>query len=264
MDALKTKVWHMFNPGSDGSTGMDWVDKSLLALIFLNVVAVIAGSVDAVEHRFGGLLHAFELISVVIFAVEYVARLWSCSAAPQYGGGWRGRLRFALTPMAIIDLLAIAPAVVPLFAAVDLRVLRMLRLLRVLRIAKLVRYVESLALFRRVLASKREELIVTSVIWLFLVVMSSTVMYFAEHEAQPNVFPDIPTTMWWAVMTLTTIGYGDVVPQTGAGRLITALVAILGIGLFALPTAILGSAFVEAVQARKQPRTCPHCGKPLA
>jgi voltage-gated potassium channel len=147
---------------------------------------------------------------------------------------------------------------------IDLRFLRALRLFRIFRIAKLGRYSSSVRLIGKVLSQKREELIVTGMIMGLLVVVSSSFMYFAENEAQPDKFPDIPSSMWWAIVTLTTVGYGDVHPVTPLGRVFAAIIAMLGIGMFALPAGILGASFMEELDRKKgQGHVCPHCGKEL-
>jgi voltage-gated potassium channel len=259
---LRQRTWEIFEVADQGDSISRLVDYFLLTLIFTNVVAVIAGTVDSIAIRFGDFLDWFELFSVVVFTAEYLGRLWSCTVRPKYAHPVTGRLRFALTPMEVIDLLAILPFYLP-FLGVDLRFLRVLRLLRIFRVAKLGRYVESIHLFAKVLQKKKEELVLTLGVVVFLLVITASLMYFTEHDAQPESFPNIPATMWWAVATLTTVGYGDVYPITAAGRVLGAVVAILGIGLFALPTAILGSGFLEAIQETRQPKVCPHCGEVL-
>lgn len=261
---LKERVWRWLEveQTADGQAHYDLFDWFLLVLIFLNVLAAIIGTVAVVEQQFGFYLHAFEVFSVGVFTVEYLARLWACTVVPRYAHPVWGRLRFALTPLALIDLLAILPFYLPLLG-VDLRVVRVFRLARLFRVAKLGRYVESLQLFGHIWQNKRDELIVTSVLWLFLLITSASLMYYAEHDAQPEAFSSVPATMWWAITTLTTVGYGDMYPVTPVGRFLGALVAVLGIGLFALPTAILGAGFIEAIQERKRKRVCPHCGRPL-
>ena len=166
-------------------------------------------------------------------------------------------------PMTIIDLFAVLPFYLS-FVHTDLRFLRALRLFRIIRVAKLTRYSTSVRLFGRVFKESKEELVITLVVMILLIVMSSSFMYFAEHEAQPDKFSDIPSTMWWSVVTLTTVGYGDVYPVTTLGKLFASLISIAGIGMFALPTGILGANFVAQLQKRKpDKRICPHCGKEI-
>ena len=153
------------------------------------------------------------------------------------------------------------------FLSVDLRVLRMFRLfriMRIMRIAKLARYSESLQMLLRVVKSRREHLISAVFILLILLVVAASLMYYAEHDAQPKVFSSIPAAMWWAAATLTTVGYGDAYPVTAIGKVMAAIIAMLGIGMFALPTGILGAAFLEDLDSRKKNQRCPHCGKEIA
>lgn len=252
----------ILEPAETGDRTSRIFDFSILLLIFLNVLAVIVGSVPSVEKRWGSPLDAFETVSVIVFTVEYLARLWSCTADPRFSGRIRGRIRFACRPMLMIDLLAILPFYLPYFAF-DLRTLRILRLARILRVAKIARYYASLALIKSVVIAKKEELVLTSAVLVLLVVVSSSILYYCENAVQPKAFSSIPATMWWSVATLTTVGYGDMSPVTVLGKLCASLIAVLGIGMFALPTGILGAGFVEAIEKRKRQECCPHCGKQL-
>lgn len=222
----------------------------------------------SIQDRWAWELDAFEVLSVAAFTAEYAARLWSSTADPRFARPVLGRLRFALTPMALVDLIAVLPSYLA-FLAVDLRSVRALRLVRILRVAKLGRYSESWRLIAQTLRSKKEEMVLSFGILIVLIVIGATLMYHAEGAAQPERFPDIPSTMWWAVITLTTIGYGDVYPVTGLGRLLGGLIAILGVLTIALPTGIFAAGFAEEVARAKatreaaRPPACPHCGKPI-
>jgi voltage-gated potassium channel len=171
-----------------------------------------------------------------------------------------------LTPLALIDLLAIIPFYLPLLSP-QMRVGRALRLFRLFRVLKLNRYTDSLTIVVQVLRLKQEELILSLFVLSILLAIASSLIYFAEHQAQPDAFSSIPEAMWWGTITLTTVGYGDVYPVTLIGRILGAILAILGIGLFALPAGILASGFAEELQVRKsrqqpeQTRICPHCGE---
>lgn len=260
--SVRKRTWEIVEAAKAGDTASRVFDIAILALIFLNVIAVIVGSVQSVQERWRAFLDVFEIVSVLIFTVEYVARLWSCTVDPEYSGRIRGRLRLALRAMSIIDLLAILPFYLP-FLGIDLRSLRVLRLLRILRVAKVGRYYSSLNLIKHVFQSKKEELVLTSALMGLLLVVSSSVLYYCENAVQPDAFSSIPATMWWAVATLTTVGYGDMYPVTLMGKFCASIIAILGIGMFALPTGILGAGFMEAIQKKKGQHVCPHCGKEL-
>ncbi|MAE63994.1 MAG: potassium channel protein, partial [Phycisphaeraceae bacterium] len=159
-------------------------------------------------------------------------------------------------------LAAILPFYLPT-TAMDARSLRAVRLVRVLRILKLARYSDALRTFGRVFVAQKEPLGLTVFLLMLLLVMSASFMYYAEREAQPEVFSSIPATMWWAVATLSTVGYGDTFPVTEWGRVLGSIIAFLGIGMFALPTGILGAGFIEEYQGRRESKTCPHCGKQI-
>lgn len=196
------------------------------------------------------------------FTIEYLLRLWSCTVDSRFRNPVLGRIRFALRPLLIIDLVAILPFYLPIIIPFDLRFLRALRLIRILRMLKMGRYSESLRLFASVLKSKKEELVIAVFVTFILLIVSSSLMYFVENEAQPENFSSIPDAMWWGVATMTTVGYGDVYPVTPVGRFLGAIIAILGIGMFALPAGILASGFVEEIQKRRTGHIrCPYCGK---
>jgi voltage-gated potassium channel len=263
---LKKKTWEILEvdrPGDERGRVLDAFDVFILALILLNLIAVILGTVKSIETRFQSALRWFEVFSVAVFTVEYLARVWACVSQGEYSRPVIGRLRFMLQPMAIIDLLAVLPFYLT-FLTADLRFIRALRLFRLFRVAKLGRYSSSVRLFGRVFRNKKEELLVTMMVMLLMIIMSASLMYFAENEAQPDKFSDIPSTVWWAVMTLTTVGYGDIFPITPLGKLLTMVIAILGIGMFALPVGIFGAGFVEEIQKQKAGKTnCPHCGEEI-
>lgn len=262
--SLRLRVYEILNVGESGDRLSRFVDIFLIILILTNVLAVILGTVPSLGQRYGQSFAVFESFSVAVFTIEYLLRIWSSTSDPAYKDSFLGRVRFAMRPSMVIDLLAIAPYYLT-FVVVDLRVLRALRLLRILRIVKLGRYSRAMQTLGRVLAQKKEELVVTLSAMIILLVISSSLMYFAEREAQPEVFSSIPAAMWWGVATLTTVGYGDVYPITWLGRVMAAVVAVLGIGMFALPAGILGAGFLEALEATNcEEGACPHCGRPMA
>ncbi len=258
---IRRRTWDILDVTQKNDKTSRFFGAAILALIFLNVVAAVAGSIRSVAARCGAFLDVFEIVSVIIFTVEYLARLWSCTVVPRFHGSIRGRIRFAFQGMSIVDLLSILPFYLP-FVSADLRSFRVLRLLRLFRIAKIIRYYSRLNLIRQVFESKKEELVLTSILIGLLLVVSSSVLFYCENPVQPDVFSSIPATMWWAVTTLTTVGYGDIYPVTMLGKFFAGIIAILGIGMFALPTGILSAGFVETIQkTRESKRICPHCGK---
>lgn len=259
---IRNRTWEIVEAAKSGDKASRVFDVAILVLIFLNVIAVIVGSVQSVQERWGAFLNVFEAFSVVIFSAEYAARLWSCTVDARFSGRFRGRIRLAFQAMSIIDLISILPFYLP-FLGMDLRSLRVLRLLRILRVAKVGRYYSSLNLIKEVFQSKKEELVLTSALMGILLVVSSSLLFYCENAVQPDTFSSIPATMWWSVATLTTVGYGDMYPVTLMGKFCASIIAVLGIGMFALPTGIIGAGFIEAIQKKKGSHSCPHCGKEL-
>lgn len=235
----------------------------LMILIFVNVIAVVLETVDSLNQKYGAIFNAIEYVSAIIFTTEYILRLWIAPLTPKFSKPISGRFRYAATPLAVIDLIAILPVILPLFFATDLFFIRFLRVFRLFRLLKLNRYVESLNTLDDVVRAKKEELLVMLAMIMMLLLFSSSLMYLIEHEAQPDKFPDIPSAMWWGIATLTTVGYGDVFPITGLGKLLGAFIALLGVGMFALPAGLLASGFAEEIRKCREKNNkcvCPHCG----
>ena len=246
---MKSRLFRLLD-GSDqeGDAGRA-VNFFLVFLILFNVLAVIFESISEVGARYAAYFGAFELFSVILFSLEYVMRVWTSTEDPHriHRGPVADRLRYMFTPMAIVDFLAIAPFYVSMVFAVDLRFLRVFRLLRLL---KLTRYSPAIEMLGRVLYNERRALLSALLFMLVLLVFASSLMHLIEHKAQPERFASIPAAMWWAVVTLTTVGYGDVAPVTAAGKLLGGFVTILGVGTFAMPAGILASGFAQEIKKR--------------
>jgi voltage-gated potassium channel len=248
-------------PKHDDKTSR-YFDIFILTLIVANVTAIILETVPFFGSRFSDYFKAFELFSVVVFSIEYLVRLWSCTSAREFRNPVVGRIRFALSIYMLIDLIAILPSYLPLVFTFDLR---FVRILRVFRLLKLTRYLKAIDLFKSVFWSRKEQLALSMSLMFLLLILMSCIMFHVENEAQPEVFSDIISTMWWAVAALTTVGYGDAVPVTALGKVLSSLMSILGIAFFALPTAIIGSGFTEIIQKSntKKVQRCPHCGREI-
>jgi voltage-gated potassium channel len=261
-EPVKTRVRQLLEVSEADDRASHVVDVFLFTLIVVNVFAAILETVPSIERRYGVWLDDFELASGIVFAVEYLLRIWSCTVDARYARPLMGRLKFALTPFALVDLIAIVPVFVPLLG-IELRQLRILRLLRLLRAAKVARYNRALQLIGHVMIERRGELIATVGLMTGLLIGASSALYLVERDVQPDAFGSIPAAMWWAIATLTTVGYGDVTPVTALGRSLAAVVAVFGIGLFALPAGVFGAALLEKLQAKKTSE-CPHCGRSLS
>ncbi len=256
-EAFQSRLWRLLEPGDDPSPTARRVATAISTLVVINVLAVMIETVPSMSTPW---LHAvcdwIESISISVFTVEYAARLWASGADPQYRGAF-GRLQYMGTPMAIIDLLAIVPGFVA--STTDLRTLRLFRVLYLLRILKLGRTSRALRTLGRVLFRTRSELAMCGAVAGLLLLIASSLIYFAEREAQPDVFSSIPHAMWWATAALTTVGYGDVVPVTPFGKMVGSVIAFIGMGLFALPAGVLGGAFMKELEGLNI--KCPHCGR---
>lgn len=261
--ATKKKVYLLLDP-TEGDTKWDKIINSLIIfLIVLNTFAVILETVDSIYNANKDFFTVLEFFTVTIFSVEYILRVWSCTAIQKYKHPLFGRLKYIFSFGALIDLMAILPFYLPVLTKYDLRFVRILRLFRFFRFLKLSRYLKASRVIAKVFASKKEELILSLGITVFLIVIASSIMYYTEHDAQPDKFSSIPETMWWSVATLTTVGYGDLYPITPLGKTLTAVISILGIGMFALPAGILASGFSDEFKTLKKRKTCPYCGKEI-
>ncbi|HEU0186845.1 MAG TPA: ion transporter [Gallionellaceae bacterium] len=257
--SLKHRLHHILYGQHTNDRWVDAFNIALTALILLNVAAMMLETVEPLYREWLHFFSAFELVSVGLFALEYLIRLWVSDLTPAYQAPF-GRLRYLFSPMALIDLAAILPSLL-FIGRLDLRFLRVVRLFRIVRLLHLPHCNSAMHDIWQAARSKRSEFLIAGAIMFTLLIISSSLMYFAEHDAQPVAFSSIPAALWWGIITLTTVGYGDVYPVTIAGKMIAAFFAALGIGFFALPSAILASALIE--QSRRKETRCPHCGKSL-
>ena len=249
---IKSRVYRAISNDSIETSSLNrFLSLSLMLLIIFNVSAVLLESVGPIYLAYESFFTYFELISIAIFSIEYILRLWVCTEDPRYASTFRGRFNYARSSLALIDLLAILPFYLPFLIAMDLRFLRMLRLFRLFRLFKLARYSAALTLIKKAFLKNYEVLVSAFIILIILLIVSSTLMYHVEFEAQPDAFDSIPSTMWWAIATLTTVGYGDIYPITPLGKFLGAFIAILGISMFAIPTGVFASSFLEEMQKRK-------------
>lgn len=248
---LKQRVFNLVELSEEKKTGSWYFDIFIISLILLSCLAIVLESISSLRIQYSDLFNKFELFCVVVFTTEYILRIYSITESDKFKGAITGRIKYSLTAYALIDLFAILPFYVAHFFS-DGMFLRVLRLLRFIRLLKIFRFLNSLTIIDDVIRAKKDELIISFIIILKVLFISSTIMYYCENTAQPDKFSSIPETMWWAMMTLTTVGYGDVVPVTVAGKVISAIISLIGICLFALPTAILASGFSEEIQNRRE------------
>lgn len=250
MRAIRKLTYDTLETGKNHHGIGNIIQIFLVALISLNVLCVILETMPSNNIQEQRWFSQFEIFSVIIFSIEYFARVWSSieNEKIQYDHPLWGRLRYMLTPLALIDLLVILPFYLSMMMIVDLRFMRVLRLLRVF---KLTRYSASMSLLLQVLRREARSIGAALFVILMLMVLASSLIYYAEHQAQPMAFSSIPAAMWWSIVTMTTLGYGDVIPITVVGKILASIISIMSLGIVALPAGILASGFNEAIRERR-------------
>lgn len=267
INQVKSVINDILNSGDEHKGWIYKIDDVLInGLIVLNVIAIILESFHDIYLEYHNFFYVFELFSVAIFTFEYILRIWVADIYYLHLSGVKARFRYIFSLYGLIDIIAILPFYIPNLIKLDLRFVRILRLLRLFRIFKLIKYSSSLQLIGNVIKNRKNELLITIFVTTIIILIASSLMYELENEVQPDKFPNILASFWWAVATLTTIGYGDVYPLTGWGQFLAAITAIFGIGLVAVPTGILSMGFVEEIgkkNSKKEKNKCPHCGESL-
>ena len=256
----KQRIWEILEISKEKDQHSKIFDYFISILIGLNVLAIILETEKGLFGEYETIFRYFEIFSIIIFTVEYCLRIWSCTSVEEYSHSFIGRVKYFFSPMALIDLIAIAPFYLT-FIIADARILRILRFLRVLKVTKHFHHSNTFHIITNTIFKKRSELISSLVLMFSLLLICATGVFFAENGAQPDKFSSIPSAMWWAVATLTTVGYGDIFPVTSLGKILGSVSAIFGIGLFALPAGLLASGFSDEMQ--KEKKFCPHCGEKL-
>lgn len=259
---IKSQVFEIIEVGKSLPSRI--FDVFIIIMIILTLITVIAETFD-IPSFCQNIFDKFEIVSVIVFTIEYILRIWTADLLHPELSPLRARLKYIVSFMAIIDLLAILPFYLPFFIKIDLRALRALRVVRLLRIFKINRYTNALNTIGQVFKNKASQLISSIMIVGLLMIIASVLMYNIESAAQPETFSNAIEAMWWAVATLTTVGYGDVYPITAAGKVLATIIAFLGIGMVAVPTGIITAGFSELVksddkQEKDEKKYCPYCG----
>lgn len=245
---LRNRWFHLLTPGDTTSKLAMWINIGLGTTILINVLSVVFDTVPDIAARHADTFIVIEMVSVIIFGTEYLARVWIAPEDPRFQGRFP-RLRYMISPMAIIDLVAILPVFLFFFTSMDLRFIRIFRLLRLL---KFTRYSTGLELMVVVIRQQLPVFGAAVAALLCLLMFSAGAIYLLEHRAQPEYFGDLPKSLYWTVITLTTVGYGDVVPVTVGGKIFATLIALTGVGIVAVPAGILASAFTRELSRREE------------
>lgn len=265
---MKRRVFDIINKAEAGDQASRIFDLGIMVLIVLSVISIILQSFEDISEKYAAIFSIFETVTVAVFTMEYLLRIWTADLL--FPKAKHPRLKYLISFMAIIDLLAILPFYLP-FLSADLRFLRMIRLFRLfrlLRVFKFGRYFDALQTIVGVIRESASQLIISIVLCMFVMLFSAIVMYTVENPVQPEQFPNVIASLWWAICTLTTVGYGDVYPVTAIGRFFAAVISLVGIGIIAIPTGIIAAGFSSAIDKKPENKSdpkqyCPYCGHKL-
>ena len=253
--AIKKRTFEIISKAENGDLASAIFDWSIMALIALSILSIILESFAGIYAKWKPVFSAFETITVIVFTIEYILRIWTADLL--YPEAKHPRLKYIFSLMALIDLLAILPFYLP-FISADLRFLRMMRLFRLfrlLRVFKLGRYFEALQIIMKVIRTSGPQLIMSVALCLFVMLFSAIIMYTVENPVQPEQFPNVISSLWWAICTLTTVGYGDVYPVTHIGRLFASIISLVGIGIISIPTGIIAAGFSQVISKKQEEET---------
>lgn len=264
---IRARVFDIISKDDGSDRASRSFDLLIMALIVLSIVSIVLESFQSLSARYGTAFRAFEGFTVAVFTAEYLARIWTADIL--YPEAAHPRLKYMLSFMALVDLLAILPFYLP-FISADMRYLRMIRLFRLMRlfrVFKLGRYFDALQTILQVIRLSASRLIISMVLCFTVMLFSAIIMYTVENPVQPEQFPNVIASMWWAICALTTVGYGDVYPITAIGRFLASIISLLGIGIIAIPTGIITAGFSSVISSEKrtaeEKKYCPYCGKKL-
>lgn len=267
MKKIKNYIFEAMQSLDENNKFAKFFDIFIILLIIINVITLFIETFS-ISQTLHEIFDIFEIFSVIIFSIEYLLRVWTSDLIYPDKKPVLARIRYIFSFMALIDLLAILPFYLPLLIPFDLRVLRVLRAIRLLRLFKMNRYIDAFSVVGTVLKEKATQLISSAMLVSILILIASILMYNVENDDQAGVFTNAFDAVWWAISTLTTVGYGDIYPITPLGRFLAAILAILGIALVAVPTGIISSGFMELINKNSQNKKnekhfCPYCGKKI-
>ena len=249
MNELRLRIYEqIINKTPGGRTSL--FNKICGVTIFISIFFAVIVTENSIDYRFGDQIDLLDWIIGGLFCIEYICRLWVAPLEDKYGKGLKGVLRYMISPMAIIDIIAIVPSFIGVRA--ELKILRIIRLLRILKIGRSEKFKQSIFHFNYALRSKSQELQISTFYTILLLLISSTFMYLAESSIQPELLGSIPRCLWWSITTVCAVGYGDSIPITALGKTIASATSLMGIGAIAIPTGILASGFSESLSVQEK------------
>ncbi|MCL1832177.1 MAG: potassium channel family protein [Oscillospiraceae bacterium] len=268
---LKKRTFRIIQPHTKNDIPSAIYDWFIFVLVVVDMITTILATVSSFS-RFETAFIVIEIITVIVFAIEYILRFWTADLFRRKENPLKARLKYAFSFIMIVDLMAIAPFFLQFVFPVNIHILRTFRLLRIFRLLRVRKYVKTLSQFHDILKQKASQLFFSMIILFVLMLVASTLMYTAENEAQPEVFDNAMSGLWWAIITMTTIGYGDIYPITAGGKVIGALFSLLSVAIIAVPTGIISAGFIESNYLHKKIASntnkkskpfCPYCGENL-
>ncbi len=245
--SLRQNIFALLNPTPHSYEVNKYIDYVVILAVLISVICIILETVQEVNSVWSAEFKTLDILTVTIFSIEYVLRVYSCCEIQRYSKPIRGRILYIFSASALIDLLAISPFYISLFVnkSIDLRFLRIFRLTRLL---KLTRYTGTLNTLLKAVQREKYVLMAAAFMMILMIILTASLGYMFEHDSQPDKFESIPASMYWAVITLASVGYGDITPITPLGRLMTVIVSFVGIGIFAIPAGLMASSFTDQLR----------------
>ncbi len=244
MNEFRLRIYEQITNKTKGGR-TSFFNKLCGVTIFISIFFAVIVTENSIDYQFGDQIDLLDWIIGGLFCIEYLCRLWVAPLNEKYGQGWKGVLQYMISPMAIIDIIAIVPSFIGVRA--ELKILRIIRLLRILKIGRSEKFKQSIFHFNYALRSKGQELQISTFYTVLLLLISSTFMYLAESSIQPELLGSIPRCLWWSITTVSAVGYGDSIPITAVGKIIASITSLIGIAAIAIPTGILASGFSESI-----------------
>lgn len=257
--STRKKIFHVIDDHKSKKFLNKTFHRILFSLIILSTTNLILESIDAFQFKYWRFIFYLEVFTIVFFTIEYILRIYTCVEVAKYRNPIKGRLKYALTPLMVIDLLSILPMYFFIFTD-NSSSIYIFGVFRILRLFKAIRYLNAFRIIGQVFYIKREQLLISFTFIFFTFVFLSCLIFVAESNAQPDVFKSIPSAMWYSIMTITTVGYGDIVAITPFGKILSGIMGISGWLLFAIPTSILTSGFLK-INLHEKKKHCPNCGE---